>query len=492
MLRQLEMFPSLTYQTMVAQASNPTGYKGLHAFHKYWGKKPLEPLAYIIENLCPPDGIVVDPFLGGGLLTRICRVANRRFIGIDINPVSTELGKLFHDLPNSDDYSEAIRLLSTDVKSSINSTYKREDDSIATHYLWNNSELRSVWTNSSSTGRVEHEATDFDLSLSRQFLEYTPKHFREIMTFSNSRINATPTLSMLDIFKPRACLNIDTLVERILEFDNPTIRRALLLTLTAASGQMSNFVFAINNRGKNSHNAKSSKKTEVGSWAIGFWRPREHFEVNVWNCFENRFQRLQKALHTSSENVAGRWGDNINEFFSNKAGCALITGPAQNTLCNVPDNSVDLVLTDPPHSDRIPYLELSEFWNSLLQFSQSNFDDEIVISNARERLKTPENYLQDMDKFIQECARILKPNGFLCLMYNCRKNGEWAFLQNPDNLKYVGRFDLNYSAGSIAQDNRKGALKTDFVLVYQHAKKIFRHEFLENLPSWSRKFPSMP
>lgn len=486
---QQEILPSSTYQTMTAQATNPTGYKGLHAFHKYWGKKPLEPLAYIIENLCPLEGIVVDPFLGGGLLTRICRTANRRFIGIDINPVSIELGKLFHDLPNSDDYSEAIRLISADVKSKINSTYKRCDNSIATHYLWNESELLSVWTNNNSAGRIEYEATDFDLQLSRKFHEYAPKHFREITTFSNSRINATPALSLSDIFKPRACFNMDILIERILEIDNSTVRRALLLTLTAASGQMSNFVFAINNRGKNSNLVNGKSRTEVGSWAIGFWRPRKHFEVNVWNCFENRFRRLHKAIQASSGKIDGQWVNNIDDFFNNDAGCALVTGAAQNTLNDIPDSSIDLVLTDPPHSDRIPYLELSDFWNSLLQFTDSNFEDEIIISNARERFKTPDIYLQDMSKFIQECARILKPNGFLCLMYNCRKNSEWVFLHNPDKLKFVGRFDLNYSAGSIAQDNRKDAMKTDFVLIYQQNKKVGNYDFLENLPNWSTDFP---
>lgn len=489
MLRQLEIFPSSTCQTMTAQAMNPMGYKGPHAFHKYWGKKPLEPLAYLVENLCPPEGIVVDPFLGGGLLTRICRIANRRFIGIDVNPVSIELGKLFHDLPNSEDYAEAVRLISADVKSKIYSTYKCYDNSIATHYLWNDSELLSVWTNHNSTGRVENEPTDHDLQLSRKFHGYSPKYFREITTFSNSRINATPSLSFLDIFKPRACLNMDTLIERILEFDNLTVRRALLLTLTAASGQMSNFVFAINNRGKNSNSVNSSARTEVGSWAIGFWRPRKHFEVNVWNCFENRFRRLRKAIQTSSGKIDGQWVNNVNDFFNYDSGCALVTDAAQNVLNDIPDKSIDLVLTDPPHSDRIPYLELSDFWNSLLQFGHSNFEDEIIISNAQERFKTSDIYLQDMSKFILECARILKPNGFLCLMYNCRKNSDWAFLHNPDGLKFVGRFDLNYSAGSIAQDNRKGGMKIDFVLVFQQTKKIGHYSFLENLPNWSTDFP---
>ena len=45
-------------------------------------------------------------------------------------------------------------------------------------------------------------------------------------------------------------------------------------------------VFAVTGRGKTK--GKSADKVEVGSWVIGYWRPPLHFEVNVWNCFENR------------------------------------------------------------------------------------------------------------------------------------------------------------------------------------------------------------
>ena len=37
----------------------------------------------------------------------------------------------------------------------------------------------------------------------------------------------------------------------------------------------------------------------------------------------------------------------------------------------MPANCVSLIVTDPPHSDRVPYLELSEFWNSLLGYDVS-------------------------------------------------------------------------------------------------------------------------
>jgi hypothetical protein len=44
----------------------PKGYTGLHAFHKYWGKKPLEVLAFLIEQLTRPQDLVIDPFTGSG------------------------------------------------------------------------------------------------------------------------------------------------------------------------------------------------------------------------------------------------------------------------------------------------------------------------------------------------------------------------------------------------------------------------------------------
>lgn len=479
----------LIQRSDMERTPTPSGYKGLHAFHKYWGKKPAEPMAFLVNALCPANGIVMDPFLGSGLLARISRLAKRRFIGIDINPVSIELGRLFHDLPLAKEYKQAISMISSNARPIIEDSYIRSDGSISSHYLWNGSDLLSVWT-IEGRNRVEHEVTGYDLEKYRVFSDYQLAHLREITSFSNSRINATPDLDILDIFKPRACANIDILVHYILTFNDPIVRRALLLTLTAASGQMSNFVFAIDHRGKKNSQSNASSRTEVGSWVIGFWRPTRHFEVNVWNCFINRSRRLQRALDMSEAEVQGRWTDNINRFFSDGMKCALINRPAQEILRNIPDGSIDLILTDPPHGDRIPYLELSDFWNSILQFAQSEFKKEIVVSDAREREKTKDQYVRSMRGILRSFARVLKPQGLVCLLYNSRGTMNWEFLRDPPALEFRGCFHLNYSASSVVQDNRSGALKFDIALVYQRTGGGIRSvAVLENFPGWSFQFP---
>ncbi len=469
----------------------PAGYSGLHALHKYWGKKPIEPLSFLIQHLTPETGIVLDPFLGGGLLTRLCLSLKRRFIGIDINPVATELGKLFADLPSRNDYDRTFASLERDVRSKIESSYLRSDKTIGSHYLWDGLDLESVWKTGNGRSRAEHGVQDFDRKQSKKFREYYPKNFREIAAFSNSRINATPKLSIRDIFKGRALANIDLLLESIVGIKSPSLRRAFLLTLTAASGQMSNFVFAINKRGKKKDEIDANSRTEVGSWAIGLWCPKRHFEVNVWNCFANRARKFSKAFCEADVVTSADPATSIAEFFDNNADCAIVRSAYQTVIAQAPDNSVDLILTDPPHSDRIPYLELSEFWNSLLQFGSADFEREIVISNASERRKNSAKYAEDMRVFMRDSLRVLKSSGYLCVLYNCTEKGDWGFLRNPEGLRFVGRFDLRYSAGSIVQDNRRGALKSDYALIYSPSEAASPPDVFKTLPGWSIEFPEI-
>ncbi len=51
---------------------------------------------------------------------------------------------------------------------------------------------------------------------------------------------------------------------------------------------------------------------------------------------------------------------------------------------------------------------------------------------------------------------------------------------------------MNYSASSIVQDNRRGALKQDFVLIYIKGPTANRESVINNLssiPGWSNSYP---
>ena len=87
---------------------------------------------------------------------------------------------------------------------------------------------------------------------------------------------------------------IDLLSELSSQYDN-NLNRAIRMILTASVGQMSKMVFAVSKRGKTK--GAVTDQIEVGSWVIGYWRQAVYFEVNAWNCFKNKANKLIKALN---------------------------------------------------------------------------------------------------------------------------------------------------------------------------------------------------
>ncbi len=480
-----------------AQTVSPEGYTGLYAWHKYWGKKPHEPLAYAIEQLTQPGQLVVDPFLGSGAVAREATTRSRRFIGFDINPVAIEIAKLLVNPPDIGTVQLAFRSIEMAAKASIHETYALLGGSEATHYLWDADRLSQVWVKGGpGKHRRELEPSEHDIALCQSFAGYQSRFVRCPRFFANGRINASPDMSLDTLMTSRAQHNLDLLIEAIERCPEPA-QMPLRLCLTAASGQMTKMVFAVTGRGKTTGQVAS--KIEVGSWVIGYWRPRLHFEVNVWNCFENRVRKLVRALKGAAGIGGGVMATDAGEVAAMVAGYHIGIADCRKGLRNLPERCAALVITDPPHSDRVPYLELSEFWNSILG-RDASFDDEIVISNARERSKTAACYHASMHSFFAEASRIVADDGHLVLLFNAREREAWtaireSFISSKQPvLHYKGCFPCNYSAQSVVQDNRKGAMKSDWALVFSRNgrdRKSGDPTGLEDLPGWNTAVPEI-
>jgi hypothetical protein len=490
---QTELFADVKSPTTTRKMLDPASYTGIAGFHKYWGKKPTESVSFLIENLTDEGDVVMDPFLGSGLVAIECLSRRRKFLGIDINPFSIEHTSFLLSLPRPQEYYDALKKIENKVAEEINNTYRLHDGRIASHYLWEDGQIDSIWIKpESGRTRLEIKPTEDDLNTFLQYQSYKPHHFRNLIFFTNSRINVKPTMSLHDVFTGRALMNIDRIIGAAKSFSSQ-LKRALLLTLTSASGQMSNMVFAIKNRGDNGKRNGNNKRVEVGSWVIGYWIPKTHFEINVWNCFKNRANKLLKALPKNPPSFRYETEFDNGRTFSNDA--ILLNNDCRLALKNLPDKSISFVCTDPPHSDRVPYLELSEMWNSILGHN-SDFGNEIVVSNAKEREKSKSVYNQNMTEFFLQTIRILKDEGYIALFFNARDEESWDYLRciegTSKELKFMGCFPMAYSATSVVQDNRKGAMKSDYVLIYRKNGTLSSRPFpveITTIPGWSNQFP---
>ena len=56
-------------------------------------QKPVELLAYLIEKIVPPGGLVLDPFLGSGATAIACAQTGRRCVGIESDPAYADIAR---------------------------------------------------------------------------------------------------------------------------------------------------------------------------------------------------------------------------------------------------------------------------------------------------------------------------------------------------------------------------------------------------------------
>jgi DNA modification methylase len=451
-------------------------YTGIYGMHKYWSKKPYNIIRTFIQKYSEKGDIVIDPFCGSGISVIESVITNRKAIGFDINPSATFITKQVLNKISVSDLFKAFQKIEKEVKVTINSFYqvkRKENIYQGTHFLWQNNILTEIWYQNGARKKLIDEPTEEDIQFSNSFTyEDIKEYFPKENFYHNSRINAYGNQKIFDLFTPRNLKALALLMNEIEKLEDESIRDILKFCFTSSVGQASKMVFVVKSRGKMNGTAGNERK-EVGSWVIGYWTPKENFEINAWNCFENKFNKILKAKRAQEKAPYSiKETEDFVELAYADYNLMLLNQPAQIGLKNLPENSVDYVITDPPHGNRIPYLELSMMWNGWLK-KTVDYENEIIISEARERKKDINNYNELLNQVFEEIQRVLKPGKYFSLMFNSLDDQTWTNLVSKLHsldFELVRVETLEYSANSVVQDTRKAGLKTDFIITFQKQK----------------------
>jgi DNA modification methylase len=430
-------------------------------------------MADFIKKYTSPDEIVLDPFCGSGVSVSEAVFNGRKGVGIDINPSSILITK---NVIQNIDIKLALgefNKIETKVKDKIQELYVVERNGQkyeGQNFLWENGELTEVRYSNGTRKRYSDVPNQIDIEKAVEIsYDKISTFFPKENFFHNSRINANRENQTSDLFTPRNLLALSLIYQEIENITNNQIKDFFKFCFTASMGQASKMVFVIKRRNKTKENGstKISEKKEIGSWVIGYWMPNDYFENNAWTCFENRFKKIFKAKKEQSKLGQNyRQGNNFEAL--DKTDFLLVKSPSQDYLKSLPENSIDYILTDPPHGNRIPYLELSLLWNSWLK-ENVDFEKEIIISESKDRKKDKNDYNTLMYSVFKECFRVLKPEKKLSFMFNSLDDDAW--ISSVEMFRSIGYKlelveTLGYSANSVVQDNRKNSLQTDFIITY--------------------------
>lgn len=470
------------------QNHQANSYEGIYSLHKYWSKKPPNIIRGLIERNSKKGDLIIDPFLGSGISIIESIACNRRAIGVDINPASIFITRQLLSQTDTELLNIEYERIENSIKNIINEMYevKRNNTSyIASHFIWKDKVLDEVWFKNGKPKYEKTKANKDDKKKAKSFTyEEIEQYFPKNKMFENSRINVKKNDRVNQLFTPRNLYALSILFDEIEKVRDSKIRNILKFCFTSSLGQASNMVFVINKKINKEDGKKIQRANKsVGSWVIGYWKPKEHFEINVWNCFERKFKKILKAKFNQLQDFPFvEESTSFSNLLNKKSGFYLSNQPAQNFLVDIQDNSVDYIITDPPHGDRIPYLELSQLWNSWLG-NNVNYKDEIIVSGSKERQKDQEDYNKLLKDTFLEIYRVLKPGKKFTLMFNSLDDETWISIINSLNeigFKLKKIETLSYSANSVVQDNRETGLKTDFVLTYEKTTFPLNNIYLLN------------
>lgn len=159
-----------------------------------------------------------------------------------------------------------------------------------------------------------------------------------------------------------------------------------------------------------------------------------------WNVFE-LFMRKVEAMVKSDEHIR-------KERWTHGAGhesCVSYEN-ASATAIPLADNSIDYVFTDPPFGWNIFYSDMNLFHEAWLGEAATDPSLEAVIDRSKtDHTRTAERYEQMLVDSLKECVRVLKPGGWITLVFGSSAGEVWAVVQRA-----IARAGLIVEPESIA------------------------------------------
>ena len=441
-----------------------------YEMHKYWGKKPSKDLKMLIERFSKENDVLLDPFAGYGVFVCEAFLMGRNVIGNDLNPAANFiLDQLLNTNVDLKVFKKTMSDILQKTKEEYNFWYltscpkcQKECNILATLRKKDGTplvnKLKCSCSKHSFTQDISEEMAN-QLVCKEKTVDIADHPTTTLIR--NSRISAFKDMNTDDLFTIRALYCHSLLYKLIENIDNDDIRSLAKLTFTSNLANCSKLVPPIKSRGA----------VSPGAWMTGFYIAGEYLEQNVFHYFKNRVEKVLQGKNDYLNNLGDfNRASKINTFdgFNNERLSYLITNDDAKKI-NLPDNSIDYIFTDPPYGDTVPYFEQSILWNNWLG-NQVNYNNEIVISDSKERSKNMDNFKKDIYASIKEIHRVLKNGKYFSITYHSISGKEWYALTTACLELGFEIYDFNLllqKTFSPRQINKKQTVKGDILITFK-------------------------
>lgn len=446
---------------------NPAGL-----MHNYMARKPYNIVAELISNFSPLGGLIYDPMFGSGTTMIEASKSGRNAVGTDINPLAYRLCYTSLKKWDLDKLAIVIEKFTSDVIqicAPIYSVRSNKEEQVIERCHFDQTEGRLVPTkywyktiiNGKMSGRKCVNASEEFIKEYDAFADYSIKNIDNVPLIHNSRIAIGKEDTVHMYFCNRNLRALDLIMDILHKYKGSYGYEVLELIVSSSVNLIK----------------LSDKKA---SSQMPYWLPKKN--VTSRNAIMTIQKKAQscidglKYLHDTCQTPLRE------DCVVGQNSILLRNMPAQSiSKDDLPDESVDLIITDPPYTDQVPYLEYSQLWNRILGWD-SNMDDELkaelVVSDAPSRAKDISDFNEIFEQILQRARAALKKQGYFIMFYHTFDLKSWSqILEKMDRMGFVYCSQIAVAAPRKSFKtvmSPKSTLDGNYVILFQkdtHSRK---------------------
>lgn len=543
------------------------GHTPQYKMHKYFARRPYNVFNHIIKHYTKKGDIVLDCFCGGGVTVFESAALGRKPIGVDINPLATfitrmqmfngnveelknfysrflktmnkEYSKWYH-LDFGDDSGYAVwtewvyvvkcpdcgREIKLSENNKIsNGVYKCENQecscskgvkrvlcqnigSIPVRVLY-----KSEITGEEKIRQVEVKNFDYFSTLDTDDILKGIKKKPDFLIPENWDRQHEDKLQEKGIISYKDFFTIRNYVLNCLVFDEILKMRGKVASVI---NEYLYFLFSsslryTNNMTRVTSNWENGKPTSMDKHA--FWLPNQYVETNILDVLSKRAKTICKGCEYTSSTLPKDVLE-VNSFDDLKIRNGYMVLNQSSTALPLPNESISMVITDPPYGSNVQYAELSSIWNAWYSLYEGLdkyiYNDEEAVVNRKSKIKgakTEEDYERLLKGVFSECNRVLQKEGYLVFTFNNKNLKVWIAMlkavaqagfylpeegliyqdyidsyKNTAHLRFAGNiqgdFIYSFKKGNVAynKDNETDLMKIIEDAIEITIKKVFNRK----------------
>lgn len=500
-----------------------------YKMHKYFARRPYNVFNSIIRHYTSEGDIIIDPFCGGGVTIFEALSLGRKAIGVDINPLATFITKM-----------EILKIDNDVLKKIFNEFICEEKEKYEELYSikYNNNNYKIIWSeyiynvncpncnekvvlnqnNKVKNGiyyckkckkefkRIEGKSNGYSLNrvkvtngtetsilkdVENIIFNIVPDFKNEIL---NKEIPKNWDRSLEDCLEKKGIIKFSDFYTKRNEYVNYMIFKDIMhINIKEEYRDIIYFLFSsslryTNNMSRVTENWENGNPTCMDKHA--FWLPNEFIENNVLDVLEKRAKAIITGLEYTNNNLECVKLVKKFDDIKNDGNCIILN--QSSSKLKIPDNSIDMVITDPPYGSNVQYAELSSIWNiwysEYKKLDKYIYNDEEAVVNRKSGEKDINFYEDVLEKVFKEMNRILKKNGLMIFTFNNKNIKVWlamlkaivdsGFELNENGICFQDYIDSYKNTAHLKYD---GNVQGDFIYTFKKSNNLKKKNINKNI-----------